>query len=173
MNVKKDFRGKKLPEEEIKVLKELEEIIGREVPFIDLIEFNSIGVQIEAEHIVGIGIYDCKLEIIPETISSLTHLQILDLNLNRIKTLPESFSKLKSLKELWLYDNLFTSLPDFIGELKSLEKLMLALNNIKSLPETLLSLTNLKLVNTNDNPLDEQAKDILNKLDDNNVDVSI
>ncbi|MFX1259474.1 MAG: TIR domain-containing protein [Promethearchaeota archaeon] len=78
------------------------------------VEDDTFGVKIEGDEVLGLGLYDCELSTLPESIENLTSLQRLWLNSNKLKTLPESFSQLKSLKKIYLKEN------DWKGEWKEM-----------------------------------------------------
>lgn len=63
------------------------------------------------------------LEILPEEISMMVHLEELHLPQNKLTQLPFAFRELKKLKRLNLDSNNFSSFPDLIGELKNLKHL--------------------------------------------------
>jgi Leucine-rich repeat (LRR) protein len=69
------------------VLAELEKDVGQ-IPIKSSIEYNTFGVKIEDNHVVGLGLYNKGLTSLPETIGQLT-----------------------SLTELWIYNNHLKSLP--------------------------------------------------------------
>ena len=85
-----------------------------------------------------------KLQLIPEQISSLHFLEILDLNNNNIENIPNSIGALDNLKYLNLSNNNIRALPDSIGSLISLEYLNLSGNNISELPKSFTKLKSLK-----------------------------
>jgi len=85
-----------------------------------------------------------KLYILPEQITILTSLEILDLNNNNITHLPDSIGALNTLKHLDLSNNNIKTLPNSIESLNSLEYLDLSGNNIKELPTSFMKLKSLK-----------------------------
>lgn len=90
---------------------------------------------------------------LPDWISCLSSLEILNLNINNINKLPESIGSLTSLKELLLWKNELIKLPDSITSLSSLESLNLRLNQLISIPELIGNLSSLKELNLHDNKL--------------------
>ena len=67
MNVK-DFRGKKLPESEVKVLEDIEDLIGKKLDIVDSIDWRTVGIKIKNERVIGIGFSYCGLSAIPKSI---------------------------------------------------------------------------------------------------------
>ncbi|MFX1293260.1 MAG: hypothetical protein ACFFD2_00180 [Promethearchaeota archaeon] len=63
--------------------------IGKSLPRVDTINWNIVGVQVERDRVIGLGLYQC-----------------------RITALPESFGQLESLRGLILSGNQLTALPD-------------------------------------------------------------
>jgi Leucine-rich repeat (LRR) protein len=96
-----------------------------------------------------------NLEYIPESIKSLTELEVLNLSYNKLTYLPEAFENLKKLKLLDLGWNEFVEIPGIIKKLPSLKVMNLDHNYIEEIPEELYPLiekVNISLVN---NPLAE------------------
>ncbi len=85
-----------------------------------------------------------KLQLIPEQISNLQSLEILDLNNNSIIHIPDSIGALNNLKYLDLSNNNIITLPNPIGSLISLEYLNLSGNKIGELPKSFNKLKSLK-----------------------------
>ncbi|MFX1260059.1 MAG: hypothetical protein ACFFAN_19590, partial [Promethearchaeota archaeon] len=110
----------KLKPEEAKALKDLEGLIGENIPLVEKIEWTTFGVKIEGDKVVGVGLYNQGLLTLPESISNLTSLQTLYLYFNKFTTLPESVTKLESLQTLNLSNNNFTTLPESVTKLESL-----------------------------------------------------
>ena len=139
------FRGAKLIKYEVDVLKELESLTGKEFSEFKEIKYDTkMGFVAENNRVSGLGLYECDISTLPESITKLTSLEKLSLSSNKIKTLPESITKLTSLKKLDLGDNSISTLPELIGNLTSLEKLYVDNNDLKTLPESITKLTSLK-----------------------------
>ena len=174
-----------LEKTEIKALKDLEQLISRSlkaqskyvqelgknieengIPIIYEIEGTSLGIKIENGAVVGLGLFNCYLSSVPDSITSfknlrelslranqliklpsnilkLESLEMLDIALTDIGNLPESLGNLQNLKTLNLENNSLVRLPKSIGNLKFLEELHLENNPIKSLPESIANLSNL------------------------------
>lgn len=137
----------------------------------------TFGIQIENNHVIGLGLYNQQLEAISETIGNLTTLSKLNLSRNKLTALPESIGKLTSLTYLNLSKNRLSSLPETICNLKnltnlnlhdnmsldlsnidickfkSLTNLNLACNDIDCLPENIGRLTLLKDLNVWNNKI--------------------
>ncbi len=160
------FKGAQITQLEAEVIQKLERQIGKPINLINKIEAR-FGFLVENNHITKIKLCFCDLttlpelitklislkvldlrfnhlETLPESIGNLKSLQVLDLGNNHLKTLPESIRSLRSLQELWLYHNELTTLPGVITNLKTLEILDLCENRLKILSESIGKLKSLK-----------------------------
>ncbi len=90
---------------------------------------------------------------LPDSIGSLSQLEVLSLPHNQLSALPASISGLTALDELSVYNNQLTSLPDSIGSLPSLYGLLAANNQLTSLPATIGGLTGLNYLVVYNNQL--------------------
>ncbi len=138
---------------QLKILSELEEIVGKTIPSVKKINIYTIGVKIEGKKIIGLGLNSCGLSILPEPIIRLKSLQKLYLFRNQIRGLPEEIDKLKKLKELNLGRNQLESLPESIGNLASLTTIFLNYNQLSNLPESMANLMSIKLLDLENNNL--------------------
>ncbi|MHA1252430.1 MAG: leucine-rich repeat domain-containing protein [Candidatus Helarchaeota archaeon] len=191
---------RKLDKSEAIALTELKSLVEKDfLPQNDIDDF-SIGFVIEKNKIIKIGLYNCELTSLPESIGNLKSLEYLGLsdnqltilpesigNLsslkelslwgNQLKSLPESIGNLSSLKELWLYENQLKTLPESIGNLSSLKELRLYKNQLKTLPESILDLNSLEKLYIEPNPLcerlDHRTRSILEQLRDRGVDIDL
>jgi hypothetical protein len=68
--------------EQTQIVKELEQHVGKSIPNVKEIEWNTVGMKVEGNIIIGLGLYNCGLT-----------------------TLPESFGALQSLEKLWINGN--------------------------------------------------------------------
>ncbi|TFF89526.1 MAG: TIR domain-containing protein, partial [Promethearchaeota archaeon] len=93
------------------IIENLEVSIGKSLPEVKRINYDTLGVKYDGNKLIGLGLYACGLTTLPDSFSQLKNLQYLILRNNRLTTLPDSFGDLKSLQKLWLYDNKLTTLP--------------------------------------------------------------
>ncbi|MFX1532743.1 MAG: TIR domain-containing protein [Promethearchaeota archaeon] len=140
-------------QEEAIILFLLEWHFGTPIPPVDKIEFKTFGFKVENKHITGLGLYNKRLNSLPESFGQLRNLQILNLRGNRLDSLPESFGQLTSLQTLNLRWNDLRSLPETFGNLVNLKKLNLWDNKLSSLPESFKNLTKLEMLFLGGNPL--------------------
>lgn len=169
------FQGAKVLQSEAEALKNLEHEVGG---FCEYVE-NLVGVQgelgnsledlnkkifftVNNRKITGIKLYGWGLTTIPQSVTNLKSLEILDLGGNNFRFLPESIFRLKSLKVLNLEGNNFSYFPETITGLKSLEILNLGNNQFFSLPEAVTGLESLKELNLRDNKLTSLPESIAN-----------
>ncbi len=136
-----------------KVLEELETIVGKPLPLLDKIRWDVVGIQVEHENIVGLGLVSCGLRELPASIGDLESLERLSLVNNYLKTLPDTIGHLKALKNLNLSTNKFSEFPVPIVELRSLRTLILGVNHITSLPDSFSQLELLQTLWINSNQL--------------------
>ncbi|MHA2473043.1 MAG: leucine-rich repeat domain-containing protein, partial [Promethearchaeota archaeon] len=131
MDGKSDLRS-----EEVKVLRDLEELIGTPIPRVDYTRLhkveNTFGVSIDSEQITVLkldgnitGKLGNKLKTLPESIGNLASLRMLYLPNNNLKTIPESIGNLTSLGYLNFRSNKLEAIPDSIGNLKLLKLFLL------------------------------------------------
>jgi internalin A len=107
--------------------------------------------------LVGLG-----LNVIPESVRSLSELRAINLTGNKIITLPEWIGELKGLRGIGLSRNLLSRLPEQVGELSHLNTILLSDNRLETLPESLLRLP-LKVIFINGNPGLGLPESILNR----------
>ncbi|MFW9878994.1 MAG: leucine-rich repeat domain-containing protein, partial [Candidatus Thorarchaeota archaeon] len=138
---------------EIKFLLDLKNTMGISLLRVDKIEYNTIGVKIEGNNIIELGLYNCGLNLLPESIGNLKFLQTLHLGSNNLEIIPESIGNLSSLKELYLYKNRLSNLPKSFVKIRSLEILDLSYNNLTSLPDSIGNLNLLEKFDIIGNPL--------------------
>jgi len=146
--------------------KEPEQPFEKENPIKELLLYNwrlevlpeSIG---KLTHLEYFAIYadpdndtQIPLSSLPESIGNLTNLESLAIQLTEFNNLPESIGNLKKLKSLEIEWNGISNLPESIGKLKNLEYLALSANNLSNLPESIGNLKNLKELNLDFNQLE-------------------
>lgn len=93
------------------------------------------------------------LSALPECISTLKHLERLDLQGNHLQELPSGICELVSLSDLVLADNALERLPESIGSLGSLKVLRLERNKLTSLPASIGKLSSLRWLEAQGNRL--------------------
>ncbi|GAG86868.1 unnamed protein product, partial [marine sediment metagenome] len=139
--------------EQTQALEDLENTIGKSIPPVKEIEWDTFGVKIEGYNVVGLGLYKQGLVSLPESIGDLTSLKSLWLQYNQLSTLPESIGNLSSLKKLSLRSNQLLTFPKVILNLPSLNDLDLNFNKLVTLPESIGNLTSLKILYLHKNQL--------------------
>ena len=166
----------KVPKQERLFLDNLNKRINQTLKKVPFLTWNTLGYAIEANRIVGIGLYQKNLNSWPEGIWELGKLKYLYVVGNRLNPIPKEICNLKQLEEVWLnvnqlseipecffdlvhlrrvclYHNQITHLPDEIGNLKKLTELHLASNQIQELPDAMAKLITLKILDISNNPI--------------------
>ena len=185
------FRGAQIPRFEANILQEIEKQLNEQFRKVDISMLSEDetdrhwSFSVENQRITGIGLFECLMGVLPDTIGKLKSLKVLDLggngltmlpesigNLtslqslglwrNRLRTLPEAIGNLTSLEDLFLYGNELTTLPESIGNLKSLQTLDLWVNQLTSLPESIGNLTSLQTLYLQENQLTSLPESIGN-----------
>ncbi|CAD5318740.1 unnamed protein product [Arabidopsis thaliana] len=102
---------------------------------------------------------------LPTTMSSMANLKELDVSFNELESVPESLCYAKTLVKLNIGNNFanLRSLPGLIGNLEKLEELDMSNNQIRFLPYSFKTLSNLRVLQTEQNPLEELPRDITEK----------
>ncbi len=157
------FRGTRLPQFEVDFLQEIESIAHKE--FVLKAEFNwsqQMGLKVENERIVKIGINNCGVRPIPESIGKLTELGTAYIGENNLTTLPEALRNLKKLKTLDISYNQFTQFPTQLYSLDSLEVLDMYNNPLVELPESIDGLKQIKRLLLRQNKISYLPKSIVN-----------
>ncbi|CAH8262617.1 unnamed protein product [Arabidopsis lyrata] len=102
---------------------------------------------------------------LPTTMSSMANLKELDVSFNELESVPESLCYAKTLVKLNIGNNFanLRSLPGLIGNLEKLEELDMSNNQIRFLPYSFKTLSQLRVLHTEQNPLEELPRDITQK----------
>ncbi|MEX2718013.1 MAG: leucine-rich repeat domain-containing protein, partial [Candidatus Sigynarchaeota archaeon] len=129
--------GVKVIGEEIDLLVAIEQQIGKMIPHIRYKPDNASGFTATRGHVTKLYLYQQGMMSLPDAITRMAWLQVLDLRNNQLTVLPESIGDLTNLEELILSNNQLSSLPETIGQLTSLKTLDLSSNKLSSLPETI------------------------------------
>lgn len=104
-----------------------------------VIDGNYMMCAIKNKHIVALNLSNWGLNIIPESISSLSKLKHLILKNNNIETLPQSIGLLHGLRTLDLSKCKITTLPDSLINLHMLKKLSLNRNHkLEVIPQSII-----------------------------------
>lgn len=85
-------------------------------------------------------------ETIPDEISNLSNLEVLDLQHSSVRTLPNTIGKLKNLREIILLFCPIETLPDNFSELTGLRKLHLGCTSLAEIPPPLFKMKRLKQI---------------------------
>ncbi|XP_078700717.1 uncharacterized protein LOC144927256 [Branchiostoma floridae x Branchiostoma belcheri] len=104
-----------------------------------------------------------KPSLVPEDISRLKNLELLDLRNSGLESLPDGVRELVKLNRLNIFDNRFTSVPEQIMNLSNIRKLLLSGNSISRLPLTLGHLDKLDDMDIRNNPLTYPPPDVCEK----------
>ncbi|MBW4527170.1 MAG: leucine-rich repeat domain-containing protein [Phormidium tanganyikae FI6-MK23] len=96
-----------------------------------------------------------QLTELPEAIASLSQLQLLSLTNNQLTELPKAIASLSQLQSLYLTNNQLTELPEVVASLSQLQELYLDNNQLTELPEAIASLSQLQLLSLTNNQLTE------------------
>ncbi len=142
-------------------IKLLEQKIGRRIPQVKNIKRGSLGFVMDGKSILGLSLYNCRLESIPQEIFNLEAIKTLYLRRNCIKILPSMIGFLNNIEELILSINEIETVPQSIGLLNELKVLMLDSNKIRSLPETICSLKKLEKLHLANNQLRELPTNLI------------
>lgn len=105
------------------------------------------------------------LEVLPEEISQLCHLERLLVPWNGLSSIPEALCSLKYVQELNLSHNQLSSIPSAIGGMEALVKLDLSFNKITAVPTEVGTLAYLAVLNLRENCIESLAEELF--LDEN------
>ncbi|GAI97570.1 unnamed protein product, partial [marine sediment metagenome] len=91
------LKGAQIPQFEADILQELENQLKKEFTLVHEVKGDTtMGFTVENKRVTGIGLQDCGLTSLPDTIGNLKSLQTLLLDGNQLTTLPESIANLSS-----------------------------------------------------------------------------
>lgn len=97
---------------------------------------------------------------VPDAVTSLTDIEVLDLSNNELTQLPDGLQNLTKLTTLWLSANKLSELPEFIEELKNLTTLDVAFNKLATMPGGIKNLEQLSTLILASNDFHELPKEI-------------
>lgn len=170
------YQGIILVQYEAEILQELEKFIGQVINPVSDITWNGCEFESENNHVVGIGLNNSKLTVLPlnfwdlsnlktlfltgnklttlpSNIGQFTNLEVLNLYNNQLAIFPSSICKIFSLKSLDLYENQLTTLSQDINNLKGLRTLRLSNNKFSSLPDSIWNIQSLQSLSLSNNNL--------------------
>lgn len=101
-----------------------------------------------------------KLDQVPDALTKMTDLEVLDLSDNELAELPEGLKNLKQLTTLVLSGNKLEALPRIVCQLKTLTTLDAAYNTISRLPDSIVNLHQLTTLNLSYNELEEIPEEL-------------
>jgi Leucine-rich repeat (LRR) protein len=93
------------------------------------------------------------LDVLPDFVGGLIHLETLSVAHNRLRAVPESIRNCQRLTTVILASNDLTTLPAGLGQLGSLTELELGHNRLEGLPESLANLSLLVRLDCRENKL--------------------
>ena len=96
-----------------------------------------------------------SVPVIPESISGLEFLVVLQANASGVREIPSSIADMVSLEKFEAFGNGITEVPEDLGVAPRLRELNLRANQISLIPEGVLSSRSLQAVFVTDNPLVE------------------
>jgi hypothetical protein len=139
--------------DEMAVIEELEDLIGKKMEKTDYIFKYTYGYQEEDGRIIKLALYGRRLTSLPKSIGNLVNLKSLNLNFNDLQSLPESIANMVNLEELEIFDNRLLDFPEVICRLTNLKKLSIIGNKFSSVPQDISNLTHLEYLNLSENKL--------------------
>ncbi len=166
------YNGIALRAAEHQVMAALEKFIGKPIPFLERVEWNTFGFSATSGHVRALNLSKQKLPSLPPNFGDLIYLQRAWLAGNQLTELPTSFGNLRSLRKLNLIGNTLASLPNTIGDLPTLEKLDLGKNQLTFLPEQIGRIQTLEKVSLNENKLQKLPSSIGNLQNLKEIDLS-
>lgn len=104
------------------------------------------------------------IKMLPDEISKLQTLNMLNISCNRLSYLPQSFIELQNLQSLNLASNRFKKIPSQIFQLKQLRKLDLAYNAISEISDDMAKLENLETLSVAGNRLSGELPQFMESL---------
>lgn len=156
------YNGIALRAGEYQVMAALEKQIGKPIPFLERVEWNTFGFSATSGHVRALNVCNQGLITLPSNFGELTYLQRSWFAGNQLTELPVSFGNLRSLRKLNLVNNTLTSLPNTFGDLPLLEKVSLGKNQLTNLPEQIGRIQTLEKLSLNDNKLQKLPNGIGN-----------
>ncbi|OVA01287.1 Leucine-rich repeat [Macleaya cordata] len=148
-------------------LQELPYTIGSCASLVELkLDFNNLKALPEAigklERLEILTIHYNRIKKLPSTMGNLSNLKELDVSFNELESIPENLCFATSLVKLNVGRNFadLTHLPRSIGNLEMLEELDIGSNQIRILPESFRLLSKLRVLYTDETPLEVPPRQV-------------
>jgi len=125
------------------------------------IKWNEFGIYIENGMVKGLGLFNKRMEQVPNAVWGLLDLESLNLVNCRLTSLSENLGNLVNLQELYTGGNQFQTIPSSIGNLSNLTTLYLLEDNLKDLPLSISKLNKLRELSISSEIPDFIPKEIL------------
>ena len=122
-------------------------------------DFKSL-VRLNADGKKELCLQGRKLDQVPDALTKMTDLEVLDLSDNKLAELPEGLKNLNQLTTLVLSGNRLEEIPSVVCQLKTLTTLDVAYNTISRLPESISNLDKLTTINLSYNELKEISRNL-------------
>ncbi|MHA1300449.1 MAG: leucine-rich repeat domain-containing protein [Candidatus Helarchaeota archaeon] len=140
-----NYKGVQIPKSEAEFLEKIEKMIPKELVVVKNIEYDTVGFVIKEGHVSGLGLYNCELKGIPDSIENLNFLETLWIYENKLTTIPKSIGSLSNLKDLYIHYNKLEKLSkEMFKSLTNLRRCHMGGNQLKELPDALETLENLE-----------------------------
>ncbi|MCY3413384.1 MAG: hypothetical protein INQ03_17220 [Candidatus Heimdallarchaeota archaeon] len=154
-----EYYGETLMRDQIAVLKEFQLMVGTPIPKLKELEDYDFGYTCRDNKITGISLYKKEIYYLPDNITNLHALEILNLRSNHLSQLHPGIGSLSNLRILLIRGNSIDSLPDLSG-LIHLERLSARWNRLKTIHPSVFTLPSLKVLNFATNDLDHFNYDL-------------
>jgi Leucine-rich repeat (LRR) protein len=134
--------------------------------FTDQLKWNDTGIYVKNNEILGIALYNQKINELPNQLWDLPKIELLSIVNTLVPTLPNEMGNLSSLNELYIGGNNWKTIPETIANLINLKFLYLLedqlgevpdLTHLKSLEELSISSTKIELLGDFTNTLIENG----------------
>ncbi len=147
-----NYHGTHILRYEYEAMKDLEKIIGKPIPLVEKVDL-TFGYVCKNHRIVELGLYKCHITNLPNSISHLKILEVLDLGYNDLTDLPKCLTNLTKISRLNLMWNHFTTLPVIIRQIVTINELEFQGNKLSELPDWIHKLTFLDAMDFSHNQL--------------------
>ncbi len=135
------------------IIEELQSQISKKLNKVEKLTWFLKGYQCDGNnHITHLSIQKTRLNgEWPAALFQLQNLEYLNIQENNLNFIPEEITHLKKLKILDIRNNQISNLPTNISQLPNLEKLYLGQNNFEAIPESIKYCTSLLLIDFTEN----------------------